>query len=226
MTEATPRMNWARAFARLRTWPLSVSKADLLDQTPRETFELWRQLNELSLALSQIAERSNQELGPGERSEPAPVFAAPAREERPDGAVPISGGLGLESDDCFKPYPGEVSTGPFGGDPFSVPRDLARERWYTMVLRIASEGQLEHYGVTKGNFAAARDFFATTWENNSRIFDKIVGAMKADGESGRAVFLEMGQRGELENYQVPRGDEGRSLACYEHLKACWAKHQE
>jgi hypothetical protein len=130
------------------------------------------------------------------------------------------GGLGLDQHKCFDVYPGENDK-----DPFSVPRDVTKDRQYVMIATLAMHGQLQNYGCVmsndkKANEEAIRNFFDTSWKENCRIYDKLVNVLQMPDRDGLSAFSAMAESGELANYGVSN-DTPNLADAYDHLVKCF-----
>lgn len=172
-------------------WPCCCTEEQLARQTPRQTFDLWNALQELSKSMK----------APSASGEPAQTDSPPSEEgERPVGVQGYRG-LNMEGHDCWKPYPGECDW-----DPFSVPEEIVFERHQAFGLERCKEGALGHVGVPQGNYAAARDFIDQTWKANRKEFRELESAFVVGGEQGHAKILALCNAGKLAQYCVQKGD--------------------
>lgn len=129
--------------------------------------------------------------------------------------------MNLNQYDCFAPCPGEDDA-----NPFSVPREIARDRWYALVVELSREGNLVSHGVPKDNPEAARNFFDQTWGENERVFRGIVSALDMPRDAGLTSLITMGRHGSLRNYKVEPGDDRGAAALYDHLAKCYSHYKE
>ena len=153
-------------FAGLLAWPYSLDYERLATMTPRQTFRLY----------DRLARTAQQMDGEHDGTGPAPT-AGP--DERAAGIQGV-GGLGLDKYECWKPYPGERDD-----DPFSVPREVVKERTYTMMFELGKRGQLQHEGIQaeplrRGDLTQLRDTFERIWRANCEKFER----MKAEATNG------------------------------------------
>lgn len=214
------KMNWARAFDQLKMWPMCCSAEEIAKQTPRESFGLWRQLNEMRKALESVAdpEKAARESPPARKdAEPSPSPMKPKKEGQ---GMSIIGGVNFSQYECMKPTQSEKDEVAAGRNPdlnpFCLPRGIARQRTYAMVREFASQGQLEHLGVKANNEEAMRDWIDIAWAENSRIFDAVKAAVTAMPEHlGREALDGMKRAGDLGNYKAPPG-----VDLYDHLREC------
>jgi hypothetical protein len=84
--EFAAAVDWGRAFAQLQMWPVNCSMAEIAEQTPRETFALWEQLNEWREMIAGIFDGVPR---PREWSPPAPAKEfEPEPEPEPEAGRP------------------------------------------------------------------------------------------------------------------------------------------
>lgn len=88
-------------------------------------------------------------------------------------------GMGLEKYPCWKPYPGENDN-----DPFSVPREIVKERWYALLYEACKQDGLGKYGVRKDDMDGLRDLFDKTWSENCANFEKLKAAKEQEKQDG------------------------------------------
>lgn len=222
-SEFAASIDWDGAFARLKIFPVSGYSDDEISRlTPRRTYEIWYQLNEINEAIASIG-RSSDEAAPERHFEPTPPpepIDAPVPEKRKMGLDRI-GGLGLEDRPHCAQQPGEDQD-----DPFSVSRDIVRERTIDLINALCDKGMLVSYSVPAGNREAARDFFEKVWSANCAIFDRITLAVKTGGDEGRAVVMNLCEENKLSNYGVEQGDIVAASALYDKLLGYWNKREE
>lgn len=138
------------------------------------------------LDYSVIAQWTPRQLDAVSRESRRQVIDTDANERTTDGAVTAgkrSGapmGINIDKYPCWKPYPGENDD-----DPFSVPREIVKERWYCLLYEAAKQGGLEEHGVRKvdvdrGDMTSLRNLFDKTWGENCEKFEKL----KAEREHG------------------------------------------
>lgn len=245
-SETPERVDWVAAFSQLKMWPFSCKGEEIARQTPRESFAMWRRLNEMREAISSIGKG----LGNGEEGNEAPVRSSepskretvpssdqPPRKEAQDtgerkGIQAIGGGVDFAKYECFKPHPNEIALVKAGEnpdiDPFCVPRELIAERTYSFVYEMTMTGQFENMGVPKGNVEACAIFFENIWKENCEAFETVKGAILNEDESaGRKSLAIMASHGRLKSYGIePNMAVKAATEFFDHLRRCWARWNE
>jgi hypothetical protein len=173
-------------------------------------------INEMREVLAAAFDKSNRP--PIDR--PLPVFEEPVQEEDDMAKSKLQevGGLGLDAHKCFDLVPGED-----GNDPFSVPREVTKERMHAMIHELAQRDMLVAYNCFRDNPESTRNFFDLSWAENCRIYDKVCNALRMTEEDGLAEFKSMSDAGELANYGVGVGEDPRKS--YYHLSKCFKKYE-
>lgn len=142
--------------------------------TPRQTFRLLARL-----AVREDAEEDDDPMPPPQAKLPAQPEPPKKRRTRLFSEVR---GLGFEGYDCFKYTPREQELEDAGIDPTSdpeaAPRDLARERFYTMALLVCRKVGLEAKpelglaAVEKGQMEQARLWCDRVWQANCEKYER------------------------------------------------------
>lgn len=121
--------------------------------------------------LEAVSQESKRQIegATGETDEPTTpsTNGTPEAQQQLPGAQGVRG-MGLHKYDCWKPYPGENDA-----DPFSVPREIVKERWYALLYEACRQGGLEAHGVARDNMDGLRDLFDRTWAENCEKFEKL-----------------------------------------------------
>lgn len=104
-------------------------------------------------------------------------------------------------------------------DPYSVPRERVKDRFYALAYNFAEQGTLTHQGVPKGNMEAARDWADKVWRGNCDRFDRLTKAFMEPGLTGKPKVVAMVHEPEsyLAQLGVPQGDEGTAAAFYDFI---------
>lgn len=223
----TIRVNWVRAFAQLRAWPLGCSSEEIARMTPREAFELWRQLNEMREAMSGLGGSGEAKVVSPKKEEASEPVKSPGMPNAKKRGIKIINGISFEKYACWDPTPGELFEEAIGknpdNNPFCVPRSVLKERWYSMVVEFGNKGMLVPLGVPQdNNDEAVRDFFDMSWGENSRIFNAIKSAVENESESdGRGALRGLAKAGDLKSYGLSEGQlEVAGTGFYDHLREC------
>ena len=142
-----------------------------------------------------------------------------AKRSKPEGGLQTIGGLGLDQYECFKPYPGEDDN-----DPYSVPRDRVRDRFYVLVMKWCDIGGLAQYGVAQGNRDAAQEYFDRAWEVNSQTFRDVTrAALDPDESACRDALGRLAAEGRLKTFKVAPGDAAALEEFVTRIRACAAR---
>ncbi len=112
----------------------------------------------------------------------------------------------------FKPVPGERND-----NPYSVPMEVARERYFLLCCTWADHGMIEHMGVPKENMEAARNFFEWTWRKAQERLQRLTAALLHRVEGDYAAVEDLCRKGELKTYGIRKMDLKIARAFFDHL---------
>lgn len=184
--------------------------------TPRQAWLMWAALTALTSSTR----------GDGERVPVAPE-GVPDTGPRKTGVQGVAG-LGMADYDCWSPAPhtgceGKGCEACEGSgiwendlDPFSVDREIVRQRAEVFLMKLCKEGQAVHLGIPQNNFDAANMVMHRGWRENCERFDAITRLFEQGDLDG---WLALAKQGQLTTFQVLKGDLDRARRMWEFTRA-------
>lgn len=246
-------IDWDKAFTQLKMIPFQCSSETIGRQCPRQTFQMWKELNEWRKVFEVVAgvkPESKPDSTPAEPIAPTeqPKRKLSAYEKLEENAKPeekqimsgvkiyldaskVGGNLGMQKYSCWSLTDAEKAETEAGRnpwlDPFVVPRSRCYERFAAMVLEQGRAGRLQPYDIPPGNDEACQNYIKQAWAINSQNF---AGVEKAASEpsviEGMKIIVEMANAGRLASYNVPQKNEQAALAFLTHIRECYARKIE